>query len=176
MKIMVWELKILCRSPEPIKINLMQKPQRVVNVLLFPVFLFALIAIIGFNEHRPSHDVVGIWESEEKNLQIEMFEDNGKFAGRMIYFRCLSDEIMRTCTDIENPDKSLTDRKLLGMTLVTKLSYKGMKVWDHGKIYDPNSGRTYEARIQLTGPNTATVRGYWRYRWIGRSMVFNRIN
>lgn len=153
----------------------MQKPQPVVNLLFFPVFVTALIAITAFNERRPSHDVIGVWESEEKNLQIEMFEYNGQFAGRMIYFKCSSDEIMRTCTDTENPDKSLTDRKLLGMTLVTNLSYKGTKVWDHGKIYDPNSGRTYEARIELTGPHTATVRGYWKYRWIGRSMVFNRI-
>lgn len=154
----------------------MQKPQRVVNLALFPVFLFTLVVITGFNDHSPSHDVVGIWESEEKNLQIEMFEDDGHFAGRMIYFKCSSEQIMKTCTDTENPDKNLTGRKLLGMTLVTKLAYKGMKVWDHGKIYDPNSGRTFEARIQLVGPNTAIVRGYWKYRWIGRSMVFSRRN
>jgi hypothetical protein len=33
---------------------------------------------------------------------------------------------------------------------------------------------TYEARIQLTGLNTAVVRGYWKFKWLGRSMVFNR--
>ena len=36
----------------------------------------------------------------------------------MIYFKCSTDEIMRTCTDTENPDKNLTDRKLLGLKLV----------------------------------------------------------
>jgi uncharacterized protein (DUF2147 family) len=152
----------------------MQVPHRFVNLAFFPGFLFALLAITGFNDSRPSHDVVGIWESEEKNLQIEMFEDNGQFAGRMIYFKCSSEQVMRTCTDTENPDKTLTARKLLGLKLVTRLEYKGMDVWDDGKIYDPNSGRTFEARIQLTGPNTAIVRGYWKFRWIGRSMVFYR--
>jgi uncharacterized protein (DUF2147 family) len=128
----------------------------------------------GFNNPDPSHRLVGVWESEEKNLQIEMFEDRGEFAGRMIYFKCSSDDIMRNCTDTENPDKRLKDRKLLGMKLVTQLSYQGKNVWDDGKIYDPNSGNTFEARIQLMGPDKAIVRGYWKFRWIGRSMVFYR--
>jgi uncharacterized protein (DUF2147 family) len=148
--------------------------QRVVNLAPFPIFLLAFVAIDGLNGVSPSHEVVGIWESEEKNLQIEVFEDNGEFAGRMIYFKCSSEEIMRTTTDIENPDKKLTGRKLLGLKLLTKLEYKGMNVWDDGEIYDPNSGRIFDARIKLTSPNTAIVRGYWNYRWLGRSMVFNR--
>ena len=148
--------------------------QRVVNLASFPIFLLAFVAITGLKGVSPSHQVVGIWESEEKNLQIEMFEDNGQFAGRMIYFKCSSEEIMRASTDKENPDKNLTGRKLLGLKLVTKLEYQGMNVWDDGEIYDPNSGRIFDARIKLTSPNTAIVRGYWKYRWLGRSMVFNR--
>ena len=152
----------------------MWQPQRIIKLAFLPVFLFGLIAITGFNDGGPSHNVVGVWESEEKNLQVEIFEDNGEFAGRMIYFKCSSEQIMRSRTDTENPDKSLTTRKLLGLKLVTRLEYKGMNVWDDGKIYDPNTGRTFEARIQLTGQNTAIVRGYWKFKWIGRSMVFHR--
>jgi uncharacterized protein (DUF2147 family) len=148
--------------------------QRVVNPASFPIFLLAFVAITGLNGVSSSHQIVGIWESEEKNLQIEIFEDYGQFAGRMIYFKCSSEEIMRTCTDLENPDKNLTSRKLLGLKLVTKLEYKGTNVWDDGEIYDPNSGRIFDARIKLNSPNTAIVRGYWKYRWLGRSMVFNR--
>jgi hypothetical protein len=122
--------------------------QNVVKRASFPIFLLAFVAITGLKGVSPSHEVVGIWESEEKNLQIEMFEDNGQFAGRMIYFKCSSEEIMRTSTDRENPDKNLIGRKLLGLKLVTKLEYKGMNVWDEGEIYDPNSGRilTYQSK------------------------------
>ena len=148
--------------------------QRVVNLASFPIFLLAFVAITGLKGVSSSHQVVGIWESEEKDLQIEMFEDNGQFAGGMIYFKCSSEEIMQTCTDLENPNENLTGRKLLGLKLVTKLDYKGTNVWDDGEIYDPNSGRIFDARIKLSSPNTAIVRGYWKYRWLGRSMVFNR--
>ena len=140
-----------------------------------PILLFVFfIGSTSFNSAPPGYQLVGVWESEEKNLQIEMFEKDGEFSGRMIYFKCTTEDIMRTQKDIENPDKGLTKRNLLGLTLVTELAYQGDNVWDDGKIYDPNSGRTFEARIQLTGPQSAMVRGYWKFRWIGRSMVFHR--
>jgi uncharacterized protein (DUF2147 family) len=136
--------------------------------------VFAFMALTGFDRTVTSQTIVGVWESEEKNLQIEMFDDHGEVAGIMIYFKCSSDDVMRNSKDTENPDEALTSRSLLGLKLVTELDYKGAGVWDDGKIYDPNSGNTYEARIHLTGPNTAVVRGYWKFKWIGRSMVFNR--
>jgi uncharacterized protein (DUF2147 family) len=139
------------------------------------IFLLVfLIAESSFNSAAPGYQLIGVWESEEKDLQIEMFEKDGEFFGRMIYFKCTTDEIMRTIKDIENPDTDLTKRNLLGLMLVTDLAYQGDNIWDDGKIYDPNSGRTFEARIQLTGPQSAIVRGYWKYRWIGRSMIFHR--
>lgn len=140
--------------------------------LIIPLVFFT---ITGFKTSNPARQVVGVWESEEKNLQIEMFEENGEFAGRMIYFKCSSQEIMQTSKDTENPKKHLRSRNLLGLTLVTKLDYQGDGVWDDGKIYDPNSGNTFEARIQLIDQNTAVVRGYWKYRWLGRSMIFKRL-
>src|SRR5690349_14534270 len=113
--------------------------------------LVILIASTSFNSAPAGYQLVGTWESEEKNLQIEMFEKEGEFFGRMVYFKCATDEVMKSLTDIENPDDHLINRKLLGLTLVTDLAYQGDNVWDDGKIYDPNSGRTFEARIQLTG-------------------------
>ena len=139
------------------------------------VSMTVLFSMTGFNEPDSGFRLVGVWESEEKDLQIEMFEDHGVYAGRMIYFKCLSDDVMQSTKDVENPEEDLRSRNLLGLKLVTELMYKGDGVWDDGKIYDPNSGNTFEARIQLTDPHTAIVRGYWKFRWLGRSMVFKRL-
>jgi uncharacterized protein (DUF2147 family) len=150
------------------------KTFKAVRLGRFPLLLLLLISATAFETPDSAQRLIGVWESEEKNLQIEMFEDDGQFAGRMIYFKCSSDYIMRTCKDVENPNKQLTDRNLLGLKLLTQLSYQGGDLWDDGKIYDPNSGNTFEARIQLMGQNKAIVRGYWKYRWFGRSMIFYR--
>jgi uncharacterized protein (DUF2147 family) len=137
--------------------------------------LFLFFILTGFDTAIPANRLIGVWESEEKNLRMEMFEDNGSFAGKMIWFQCSSETIMRESRDTENPDNRLVGRKLLGLKLLEKLSYQGNDVWSSGKIYDPNSGNTYEARIHLTSPNTAIVRGYWKFKWFGRSMVFHRL-
>ncbi len=153
-------------------------------IMLPRKFQFALqIAILtllfGFTSDDSSPEakrILGIWQTEEKNLQIEMVEENGHFAGKMIWFLCTSGEAMMfSYRDTENPDPKLTTRPLIGMNVVEKIYYKSDNVWGDGKIYDPNSGYTYDARITLTSPNTAVVRGYWKFRWIGKSIVFHRL-
>lgn len=140
-----------------------------------PGLLLVMLAITGFHSNPAANRLIGVWEYEEKNLRIEMFEDNGRFSGRMIWFLCSTDSIMHSSRDTENPDPQLTNRPLMGLKLVEKLTYQGDNLWDKGKIYDPNSGYTWDARIQLTEPNTAVVRGYWKYKWFGKSMVFKRV-
>jgi uncharacterized protein (DUF2147 family) len=154
--------------------NKQAKTFETIKLVCLPPLLLLFISATAFETLDPAKRLVGVWESEEKNLQIEMFEDDGQFAGRMIYFKCSSEDVMRTTKDVENPNKHLTDRKLLGLKLVTQLSYQGDNLWDDGKIYDPNSGNTFDARIQLIDQNKAIVRGYWKHRWFGRSMVFYR--
>lgn len=139
------------------------------------VSLILCLCLTGLNTIPPAMLLVGTWESEEKNLKMEMFEENGRFSGRMVWFKCSSEEVMTNSCDTENPDHKLKGRKLLGLKLVSELVYEGKNVWSSGKIYDPNSGNTYETRITLTSRNKATVRGYWKFRWLGRSMVFDRI-
>jgi len=138
------------------------------------IAVFLSLATTRIRVASPAERLIGVWESEEKNLLIQISKEGPHFVGTMTYYQCATETIMRSRVDIENPDPSLVGRKLLGLKLVEKLSYRGNDVWDGGKIYDPNSGRTYDARVQLTNANTLVVRGYWRFRWLGRSMVFNR--
>ena len=140
-----------------------------------PGLLLLFFALTAFDSNPAANQLVGVWESEEKNLRMEMFEEDGGFAGKMIWFQCSSELIMTSSRDTENPDEKLTSRPLLGLKLVEKLTYQGNNMWGSGKIYDPNSGNTWDARIQLTSPNTVIVRGYWKFKWFGKSMVFNRL-
>jgi uncharacterized protein (DUF2147 family) len=148
--------------------------QRVIKSLVIGIALFLSLGTTGFRVLSPAERIVGVWESEEKNLLIQISKEGGHFVGKMTYYQCATETIMRSRVDVENPDPKLTGRKLLGLKLVEQLSYQGNNVWGGGKIYDPNSGHTYDARVQLTNLNTVVVRGYWRFRWLGRSMVFNR--
>lgn len=142
--------------------------------MVMAIALFLSFGTTGFSVLSPAERIVGVWESEEKNLLIQISKEGGHYVGKMTYYQCATETIMRSRVDIENPDPKLVGRKLLGLKLVEQLSYQGNNVWGGGKIYDPNSGHTYDARVQLTHLNTVVVRGYWKFRWLGRSMVFNR--
>jgi len=150
------------------------KYQHSIKSLGMGITLFLCLGATKINLISPSERLIGVWEYEEKNLLIQISKEDDQFVGTMTYFQCATDAIMRSRVDSENPDPTLVDRKLLGLKLVEKLTYEGDNVWGGGKIYDPNSGHTWDARIQLTTSNTAVVRGYWKFRWIGRSMLFYR--
>ena len=142
---------------------------------LFVLFIL-FFGLTGFHSNSPANRLLGVWESEEKNLHIEMFEEGDHFAGRMVWFLCTAEQsMMCTYLDTENPDPKLTKRPLIGMKVVERISYQGGDVWGSGKIYDPNTGRTYDARIHLIAPNKVIVRGYWKFRCFGKSIVFNRM-
>jgi len=107
-------------------------PQLVLLVLFF--------AITSFDHDSPANRLLGVWESAEKNLHIEMFEEDGHYAGRMVWFLCTSKQsMMGSYCDTENPDPRLTGRPLIGLRVVEKISYYGNNTWGSGKIYDPNS-------------------------------------
>ena len=140
------------------------------------VLLILVFVITGFDSNSPANRLLGVWESAEKNLHIEMFEEDGHYAGRMVWFLCTTEQsMMGSYCDTENPDPRLTGRPLIGLKVVEKISYHGNNTWGNGKIYDPNSGYTYDAGIRMIAPNTLIVRGYWKFKWLGRSMVFNRL-
>lgn len=139
------------------------------------ILLLVFFTTTSFNTDHDADRLVGVWEYEEKNLHIEMIEEGGHFVGKMTWFRCPSESKMNSYRDTENPEPSLTTRPLIGLRLVENLSYQGNDTWGSGKIYDPNSGYTWDAQIHLTSPNTVVVRGYWKFKWIGKSLVFNRL-
>lgn len=145
------------------------------RLVLCIALLLVFFTTTSFNTDPAANRLVGVWEFEDKNLHIEMSEEGGHFVGKMTWFLCPSESIMNAYRDTENPEPTLTTRPLIGLKLVENLSYQGNDTWGSGKIYDPNSGYTWDAQIHLTAPNTVVVRGYWKFKWIGKSMVFNRL-
>ena len=75
--------------------------------------------------------------------------------------------------DAKNPEESLKNRDVLGIELLTGFSYNDNTYTD-GKIYDPESGKTYDCKMTLTD-NTLKVRGYIGISLFGRTETFERI-
>ena len=60
------------------------------------------------------------------------------------------------------------------MTIMSGFTYDGDGRWSGGRIYDPNSGKTYKATIRQVDANTIKLRGYIGISLFGRSDTWTR--
>ncbi|TVQ08781.1 MAG: DUF2147 domain-containing protein, partial [Bacteroidetes bacterium] len=137
--------------------------------------LFLLFA--GLQLKAQADKVVGIWLTENKNSQVEIYKNSsGKYEGKLVWLKEPLDENGKVKTDKDNPDRSLRSRPLKGITLLQNFEYKGSSSeWVDGTIYDPESGKTYSAYMWFDGNNTLKIKGYvMGMRFLGRSTAWTR--
>lgn len=61
-------------------------------------------------------------------------------------------------TDVKNPDAKLRGRPLLGLATLTGFTRDGA-VWKGGRAYDPKTGRSYRATLELNPDGSLKVTG-----------------
>jgi len=98
--------------------------------------------------------VTGHWTTVEGKALVEIGACGAQLCGHIV--RILKPTPGRVQTDIENPDKTLRNRPLAGLTLLSGFTADG-DIWK-GKIYDPESGKTYRSELRRTG-DTLNVKG-----------------
>lgn len=70
--------------------------------------------------------------------------------------------------DRNNPDATLKDRPLCGLTVGTGFRLDGTDKAEDGKLYDPKSGKTYQGAMHSEG-DVLQLRGYIGMKAFGRS-------
>jgi len=126
----------------------------------------------------PQDKICGKWLSEEKNVMVQVYKTGSKYGAKLIWFDDSQDKSkpMNTWVDEKNPDKSLRNRKLIGMEIVDNLTYNpATDSWENGMIYDAKSGRTWSSAATLTKGDVMKVTGYWHFKFLGKSLIFKRV-
>lgn len=135
-----------------------------------PVFLFALI--LAAPSHAERTAVVGTWLTADGDGLIEIRIDGDGLSGTIL--GSPDEDPERPDTDIYNPDPALRDQPLVGLNIFSGFYYDGDGKWSGGFIYDPNSGKTYRAKLKLTSRNTIKLRGYIGISLLGRTETWKR--
>jgi uncharacterized protein (DUF2147 family) len=120
------------------------------------ITVFFLIVNVSLYSQR---QIVGKWLSEDKEGITEIYEQAGKFYGKIVWLKKAKDDNGTPLKDTENPNPKLRQRSLLELVVINELSYNN-KEWLNGSVYDPKSGKTYTCKIWLTNDNTLNIRGY----------------
>ena len=134
------------------------------------IFCFALTMLFALSFAKSDLDtadkIVGVYWSPKKDAKIEIFKKGAKYFGKSIW-------IESPGKDLKNPNPSLRKRDLLGTELFTNFIYKDGS-YEEGKIYDPESGKTYDCKMSLDGKRLK-VRGYIGISLLGRTEMFERV-
>ena len=115
--------------------------------------LFLCLAMAMISSFSYAQDIKGKWLTEAGDAQVEIYEQNGKMNGKIVWLQKGPDT-----KDIHNKDEKLRSRKLMGVNILSGLSKKKDK-WEGGRIYNPKNGKDYKCSIWMDG-NKLKVRGY----------------
>lgn len=118
------------------------------------------VLIIFFNISAFSQNQIeGKWLSSDQEGITEIYEQGGKYFGKIQWLKIPNDLKGIPFKDTENPNKSLREQALIGLLILKDFVYKNNE-WKSGTIYDPTDGKTYTCTMWLTDNNTLKVRGY----------------
>jgi uncharacterized protein (DUF2147 family) len=128
-----------------------------------------------------SDDILGTWSNDDGKAKIEIFPCAGHYCGKIswlkrpVYTPEDQDAVVGTPReDHKNPDPALRNRPLLGLQIMSGFRYSGDNLWDKGRIYDPESGKTYQSKITLVSPQRLEIRGYVGIPLFGRTTAWTR--
>lgn len=79
-----------------------------------------------------------------------------RMCGTLIW---LKDPADARALDANNPDPGLRSRPLLGLPMLRDFKSSAAGRWTGGKIYDPQTGKTYDSKVSVNGNGTLKVEG-----------------
>ena len=141
-------------------------------------FLLTLFTVTYTNSQTDDgHDrICGKWESVEKSLIIQVYMEGGNYKAKITWYSDTEGKPMDYWTDRRNPNPALRSRKILGMEVLSGLQYDpDNNRWENGMVYDSKHGREWNASANIDKNGQLRVRGYWHFKFIGRTMAFYRL-
>lgn len=115
---------------------------------------------------KAADQITGLYWSPKKDAKIEIYKKGEQYFGKSIW-------VANARKDNKNPNEALKTREVLGIELLSNFSFD-QGVYKSGRIYDPESGKTYDCKMTLIGDDLK-VRGYIGISLFGRTEIFKRI-
>jgi uncharacterized protein (DUF2147 family) len=124
--------------------------------------------------------VFGLWMTEGGASKLEILPcGENKACAKIIwlknpnYVNSKDGPVGTEKTDRQNPDISLRNRPIMGLQVMDGLTLDG-EWWKNGTCYDPQTGKTYQCKMQLESPLELKLRGFIGFSLLGRSYTLTR--
>lgn len=134
----------------------------------------AALLLIGMHSRPASSEVpVGTWLFANR-VAVEVFECSDLVCARIVWLLRPRTPTGQPDVDRLNPDVTLRQRPLCGLTIIWGLRPDGPGHWSGGRLYDPQDGATYDVTAELIAPNIISARVYRGVPFFGRTETLVR--
>lgn len=120
-----------------------------------------------------SSGITGNWTTQDGRAIVTIANCGSAICGRLS--RILAPTPDGPPVDENNPNPRLRNRPVQGITVVSGFDQRQGNVWRGGEVYDPESGRSYSARMTLNG-NRLDVTGCVAWGALCRTETWTRRN
>lgn len=117
------------------------------------------LALVGLLSAAPlvaAEPIDGLWTTADRSGQIRVADCGATRCGKLAKFLVTPPQGTDQ-RDVNNPDRSLRARRILGLPILTGFKPDG-DVW-RGTIYDPKSGKSYRSIVKRRNASTLEVKG-----------------
>jgi uncharacterized protein (DUF2147 family) len=142
-------------------------------------YVLMLLLILPLSALADRDSVMGYWAT--MGSIFEIYEQDDALFGQV---RALRESVYSAAEDpgragesrmdLNNPDADLQQRTIIGLHMFSEYEYKGGQ-WQ-GKIYDPESGNTYQSNMAINKNGQLEIRGYIGLPMFGRTAKFQPIS
>jgi uncharacterized protein (DUF2147 family) len=140
--------------------------------IFFTILTFSAICSFAQTE---GDKIVGVWKNGEGTGMIKIYKNGDHYQGKIVWLKePIDPETGKPKLNKNHPVDSVRYKPLIGLINTWGFVYKGEKVWEDGKIYDPKTGNTYNCTIKMKNDNILEVRGYIGISLIGRTDTWTR--
>ncbi|MEI6640919.1 MAG: DUF2147 domain-containing protein [Novosphingobium sp.] len=116
----------------------------------------------------------GQWIWDDGRVGVEFHPCGAALCGRIVWLKAESQPGAAPVLDSKNPSEALRRRRVCGIDYITGVTLGASGKWKGGRVYDFNSGGTYDLDIDVIEPARVTMRGYKGFRLLGATLKLIR--
>ena len=129
-----------------------------------------VIFMTSYTFAQQADEIIGKYHLPN-DLNVEIFENDGKYFGRIIALNNFEDGQTK---DVNNRDESKQNESLIGKVIIKDLEYnKEKKQWLNGSMYGPEKGMVFNLKITGIEQKEIEVVGSKYFLW--RTLKWEKI-
>lgn len=139
------------------------------------IIAFLILFNLQLAAQTKADDITGVWLTRGKEpAKIQIFKSGDRYYGKIIWLENPT-ENDKPRVDKKNQDKNKQSQQIVGLIILENFRFNNSDEWNGGKIYDPESGKTYNCYLSLKNETTLKVRGYIGISFFGRTEIWSKV-